>query len=75
MKLLIMHEPGRLCEGHHGDGDPAPLELAKMFLHLAEMRLAGQSGQVAQKNHQEIVAKLLGEIDGLALEIQQRQFF
>jgi len=39
------------------------------------VRLARQSRQVAQKNQQEIIVELFGEIDRLAVEIQQRQLF
>ncbi|HEX6769236.1 MAG TPA: hypothetical protein VF208_07775 [Candidatus Binatia bacterium] len=43
--------------------------------HLAEVRLARQSRQVTQKNQQEIFVEVFDEIDGIAMEIQQRQFF
>jgi len=46
-----------------------------LLAHLAEVRLARQSRQVAQKNQQEIIVELFGEIDRLAVEIQQRQLF
>jgi hypothetical protein len=46
-----------------------------LLAHLAEVRLAGQSSQVTEKNQQQISIELFGKIDRLAVEIQQRQVF
>jgi hypothetical protein len=73
MMLLILNQLGRLGEGHHGNGNTAPFELGALFPHLAEMRLAGQSRQVAEKNQQEIFVELAGEMDRLTLKISERQ--
>lgn len=75
MMLLITHQPVRLGEGNDRDRDAAPIELGMLPAHLAEVRLARQSRQVTQKNQQDISVDLFGEIDGLAMEIQQRQLF
>ena len=75
MMLLISHQPVRLGEGNDRDRDAAPIELGMLPAHLAEVRLARQSRQVAQKNQQEIFVELLGKIDGRAVKIQQRQLF
>ena len=75
MVLLITHQPGRLGEGNDRDNDAASIELGMLLAHLAEVRLARQSRQVAQKNQQEIIVELFGEIDRLAVKIQQRQLF
>ena len=75
MMLLITHQPGRVGEGNHSDSNVAAIELGMPSAHHAEVRLARQSSQVAQKNQQEIIVELFGEIDGPAIEIQQRQLF
>jgi len=75
MMLLITHQLGRLGKGNDRNRDAAPVEFDSLLAHLAEMRLARQSSQVTQKNHQEIIVELFGEIDGPAIEIQQRQLF
>lgn len=75
MMLLIAHQPARLGEGNDRNPDAAPVELGMPSAHLAEVRLARQSRQVAQINQQEIIVELFGEIDGPAIEIQQRQLF
>ena len=75
MMLLITHQPSRVGEGNHSDSNAAAIELGMPSAHLAEVRLARQSSQVAQKNQQEIFVELFGEIDGPAIEIQQRQLF
>jgi len=75
MMLLITHQLGRLGKGHDCNRDAAPLELGMLLAHLAEMRLARQSSQVAQKNQQEIFIELAGEIGRLAVKIQERQLF
>jgi hypothetical protein len=69
MMLLITHQPVRLSEGNDRDRDVTAIELGMMSAHLAEVRLARQSSQVAQKNQQEIFVELFGDIDGLAMEI------
>jgi len=75
MVLLITHQLGRFGKGEDRDLDATAIELGMLLAHLAEVRLARQSSQVAQKNQQEIFIELFGEIDRLAIEIQQRQFF
>ena len=50
MMLLITHQPGRLGKGDYRDLDAAPSELGVLLAQLNEMRLAGQSSQVAEKN-------------------------
>ena len=50
MMLLIAHQPARLGEGNDRNPDAAPVELGMLSAHLAEVRLARQSSQVAQKN-------------------------
>ncbi len=70
MMLLIMQQPVRLGEGNDRDRDIAAIELGMLLAHLAEVRLARQSSQVAQENQQEILVEPLGDIDGLAMEIQ-----
>ena len=75
MMLLIAHQPGRLGKGNDHDGDAAAVELDTLLAHLAEVRLTRQSGQVTQKNQQEIFVELFGQVDRLAVEIQQRPFF
>jgi len=74
MMLLITHQPVRLREGNDRDGDVAALELGMLSAHLAEVRLARQSSQVAQKNQQEIMVEQFGEVDWLAVEIHYRKF-
>jgi len=64
---LITHQFHWLSEGHHSDSDAAPLELAMLLLHLAEMRLARQSCQVPEKNQQKIFVELASEIGRLAV--------
>ena len=71
--LLIVHQLCRFSEGHDRDGDATLLELAMLLPHLAEMRLAGQSSQVAEKNHQEIFVEMASQNRRFAVEIQQRQ--
>lgn len=70
MVLLVVHQLGRFGEGHHCDGNAAPFELCTLLPHLTEMRLAGQSRQVAEKNQQEIFIELAGEIDRLTMEVE-----
>ena len=50
MMLLITHQPGRLGKGDHRDGDATPDKLGVLLAQLNEMRLAGQSSQVTEKN-------------------------
>ncbi len=73
MMLLVVNQLGWRGKGHDGNRDAAPLELSMLLAHLAEMRLAGQSSQMTQKNQQEIFIELPGEIGRLAVEGQQRQ--
>ena len=75
MMLLITHQLGRLGKGNDRNSDAAPVEFDSLLAHLAEMRLARQSSQVTQKNQQEIFVELFREINGLAMEVQQRQVF
>jgi len=73
--LLITHQLGRLGKGNDRHRNAAASELGLLPAHLAEVRLAGQSREVAEKNQQQIFVELFGEIDRLALEVQQRQLF
>jgi hypothetical protein len=43
-----------------------------LLTHLTKVRLARQSSQVPQKNQQEISIELFGDINGVAVEVQQR---
>jgi len=73
MMLLITHQLGRLGKGNDRNRDAAPVEFDSLLAHLAEMRLARQSSQVAQEYQQEIIVELASEIGRLAVEGQQRQ--
>jgi len=75
MVLLITHQLGRFGKGDDRDLDATAIELGMLLARLAEVRLARQSSQVAQKNQQKISVELLGKIDGRAMKIQQRQLF
>lgn len=50
--FLVRREHTRLSEGNHQDGNAAALELGFSFRHLTEVRLAGQSGEMAEKDQQ-----------------------
>jgi hypothetical protein len=60
----------RLGERNHQHRDTAPVEFGFSFRHLAEVRLARQSGQVAEKNQQRVIADAIGEFHRLAAEIE-----
>jgi hypothetical protein len=40
-----------------------------LLAHLAEVRLAGQSSQVTEKNQQQIFVELRGEVNRLTVKI------
>ena len=68
-----MNQLPRLCEGHHCDNDAATIEFGLGGTHLAEMRLAWQSGQVPKKDQQKIIIEVCREVDALAGQVEQRQ--
>lgn len=73
MQLLVTNQLRRLGERHHYDRNPAPIELGLSFFHLAEVSLARQSGEMAQKDQQQMFLKKIGEGCLLAVKIEQRQ--
>ena len=70
--FLVRREHLRLGKRNHEHGHTAPVEFGFSFRHLAEVRLARQSGEVAEKNQQRAIADAIGELDRLAAEIEHR---
>lgn len=70
--FLIRRERLRLGKRNHEHGHTAPVEFGFSFRHLAEVRLARQSGEVAEKNQQRAIADAIGELNRLAAEIEHR---
>ena len=71
--FLIGCEGARLGKGNHEDRDTAPVEFRFSFHHLAEVRLARQSGEVAEENQQRAIGNAFGEFHRLAAEVEHRQ--
>lgn len=69
-----MSESRRLSEGDHNHCDAAPVELGLEFFHLAEVGLARQSGEMAEKDQEQMLLKVIRESYPLAVQIEQRQF-
>ena len=60
MTLLIGNQFGGLGERDDGHGDAAPVEFMFKRLHLAEVGLARQSGEVLEKDQEQKFFKILG---------------
>ena len=60
MMLVIGNELGGLGERNDGHGDTAPVEFMFQRLHLAEVGLARQSGEVPEKDQEQKVFAILG---------------
>lgn len=73
MVLLILRKPLRFGEGDHYDRNPAGFELISGCLHLAEVGLAWQSGEVPEKDQQKEIMKTLGDLYRVAVQIEQGQ--
>lgn len=70
MMFLIVQQLGGLGKRNHRDRNAAAVKLGMLRLHLTEMRLAGQSSQVPEKNQQQILIEPVSQADRLAGEIQ-----
>lgn len=68
-----MCQPAGLGEGDYNNRNPAPVEFRLVCFHLAEVVLTGQSGEVSEKNHQQVGIEVSSQLSGPTLEIQQRQ--
>ena len=73
MVLLISGKPVGIRKRNDGDRNPARLKTILECPHLAEMGLAGQSGEVAEKDQQKIIVKAIGELNRIAVQIEQVQ--
>ncbi|MBM2803900.1 MAG: hypothetical protein HW419_1793 [Deltaproteobacteria bacterium] len=71
--LQIRSKLGRLGEGNDDYCNPAAVKFSLEGSHLDEVRLARQSRQVAQKNHQQPVVEMARQIRRRAVAIEQRQ--
>ncbi len=60
----IRSQRARLGERNRDDRKAAPVEFGLGSRHLAEVRLARQSGQVAEKDQQRAICDLIGEAHG-----------
>ena len=67
MLFLVMCQFFRVGKRNHDNRDFALLKLLVKSLQLAEMRLAGQSSEMAEKDQKDPAAKHRGEIHRLAL--------
>ena len=68
--FLVMEQPIRLGEGYDHNRNAPPLELRFACLHLAEVSLTRQSGQVPEQDQQQAVMKVIGKESATALQIQ-----
>ena len=66
MLRLIVRKPSGLGEGDRDDRNPARLEMIFECHHLAEMGLAGQSGEVPEKDQQKVIVKVIVELNRIA---------
>jgi len=67
--LLISNEPLRLCERDDYDSDSVFFELIFDRLHLSEVFLAGQSGQMPKKDQKRQISHVFLQFDRPTLEI------
>jgi hypothetical protein len=60
MMFLIGNQFGRLGERNNGYGDAAPVKFIFERFHLAEVGLARQSGEVPEKDEEQILIEISG---------------
>jgi hypothetical protein len=72
--FLILNEPEGLGERDGRNRDSAPVELELDILHLAEVGLARQSGEMAEKDQKQMLLETTAKCDPLTVQIEQRQF-
>jgi hypothetical protein len=73
MDFLIGRKLAGFGERDHDHRDSAAIELRLESSHLAEVSLARQSSQVAQKNQQCTIVEMATELGVTAVQVQQRK--
>lgn len=72
--FLILDESEGLGERDDRNRDAAPIEFGLEFFHLAEVSLARQSGEMAEKDQKQMLLETTAKCDPLTVQIEQRQF-
>ena len=73
MMFLVETKLRRFGEGNDDNRDAAAVEFTFQGLHLAEVLLARESGQVPEKNEQSVVLEVIAQGDLFATEIMKTE--
>ena len=71
--FLVVNQRCRLGKRYHNDLDVAPVEFSFKCVHLDEVSLTGQSGQMTVKNQQQPFAKEFAQRSSGTVEIEKAQ--
>jgi hypothetical protein len=74
MLLLVANQLGRLGKRHDDNHNPTPREFRPERIHLAEVSLTGQSGEMPEKDYEQMLLKKIAERRRVSLKIDQGQF-
>ena len=75
MQFLVVSKLRGSAKDTTAIADATPIELGFEFCHLAEVSLARQSSEMAQKDQQQVFAEVIAQRNSLAAQIEQRQVF